>query len=631
MSTSEAALRPVSEANSSVPPSASRDDRRGAPGPRTGASAGNANLVDGKFAKRLVWINGLIPALVLGWDAIQGQLGINDVNYAIRTTGKLSIVFLTLSLLVTPLRKLTGWNPLIAVRRNLGLYGFYYALTHFSIFFAFDRDGSVGSTLTEIVERQYLWFGFGALLLMVPLAVTSTDGMVSRLGAKRWKLLHRLSYAVVFGAVVHFWLLVKSDLRQPKTFAAIFGAMILYRIAFHYVDLRRDLAAARKKATTAKAAAGASAPKKRKFWSGELRVARVFDETHDVKTFRFVSPDGGPLPFENVPGQYLSLALQIDGKRVNRSYTIASSPTRGAYCEISVKNVGYASGHLHRTLREGHAIKVSAPAGKFFFAGHEAKRIVLIAGGVGITPMMSIVRSLTDRCWTGDIYLVFANKTRVDIIFEHELAYLQKRFPNLHVRHTLSKEADPAWDGARGHITRELVEGLVPELKSGPVMLCGPDPMMTAMREMLVGMGVPDAEIHQEAFVSPPAAEEPATATAGAAAAASDGGAAATAVATATAVDAAEGADGAEGNVRFLRAGKTAELSAGLTLLEAAEEAGVDIAFECRSGICGQCKTKLVSGRVSMDVQDALTPADKAKGLILACQVRAAGSLVVDA
>jgi ferredoxin-NADP reductase/DMSO/TMAO reductase YedYZ heme-binding membrane subunit len=592
----------------------------GAQGPRP------ANLVDGKFAKRLVWINGLVPALVLGWDAIEGQLGVNDVNYAIRTTGKLSIVFLTLSLLVTPLRRLTGWNPLIAVRRNLGLFGFYYALAHFSIFFAFDRAGSVSSTATEIVERQYLWFGFGALLLMVPLAVTSTDGMVSRLGAKRWKLLHRLAYAVVLGAVVHFWLLVKSDLRQPKAFAAIFGAMILYRIAFHYVDLRRDLAAARRKAA---ARAGAAAPKKKRFWSGELRVARIFDETHNVKTFRFVLPDGGPLPFDHVAGQYLNLALEIDGRRVNRSYTIASSPTRGAYCEISVKRVGYASGHLHRTLREGDAIQVSAPAGKFSFAGHEARRIVLIAGGVGITPMMSIVRSLTDRCWTGEIYLLFANQTRADIIFEHELLYLQQRFPNLRVLFTLSKEADAAWTGARGHLTRELVEGFVPELRRGPILLCGPDPMMAAMREMLVGMGVPDAEIHQEAFLSP---ATPASTSLGPPLAAAldplDLGTAAPAAATA--VDPADAGDG-EGNVRFLRAGRTAELPAGLTLLEAAEEAGVDIAFECRSGICGQCKTKLVSGRVSMEVQDALTPSDKAKGLILACQARAGGSLVVDA
>jgi ferredoxin-NADP reductase/DMSO/TMAO reductase YedYZ heme-binding membrane subunit len=608
----------------------------------TEAIARPAHLVDARFAKRLAWINGAVPALVLAWDAYGGQLGVNGVNYAIRTTGKLSIVFLTLSLLITPLRRLTGWNQLIAVRRSLGLFGFYYGLAHFSIFFALDREASVDSTITEIIERQYLWFGFGALLLMVPLAVTSTDGMVSRLGAKRWKLLHRLAYVVVLGAVVHFWLLVKSDLRQPIAFAAIYGAMLLYRGVFHYVDLRRDLAAARKKAADAKAAgakaAGAgAASKKRKFWSGELRVARIFDETHDVKTFRFVAPDGGPLPFDHVAGQYLNLALEIDGARVNRSYTIASSPTRGAYCEISVKRVGHASGHLHRTLREGDTIKVSAPAGKFFFAGEAGgpQRVVLIAGGVGITPMMSIARSLTDRCWPGEIYLLFANRTRRDVIFERELEHLRERHPNLHVLLTLSQEPEGSgWEGKRGHLTREMIEGFVPELRRGPVLLCGPDPMMAAMRTALMEIGVPDAEIHQEAFLSPAAAASEATAaTAEAASVAGERGAAAvaTAVEPAEAGAGGEGSAGGEGNIRFQRAGKTAELPSGLTVLEAAEDAGVEIPYECRSGICGQCKTRLISGRVAMDVQDALTPADKAKGLILACQARGTGDVVVDA
>lgn len=589
------------------------------------ASAGAAPkpvpVMDPKFAKWLVIINGAVPAIVLGWDAYRGQLGVNDVNYALRSTGMLSLVFLMLSLVVTPLRRLTGWNQLIAVRRNLGLYGFFYAAAHFAIFFAFDRAGSLSSTFEEVYERVYLWFGFGALLVMVPLAVTSTDSMVTRIGPKRWKLLHRLSYAVVIGAVVHYYLLVKSDTRQPKAFAIVLGVLLLYRAVFHYVDLRRELTAAKEKAKAAKSAAGAPA-KKKKFWSGELRVARIFDETHDVKTFRLIAPDGGPLPFEHVAGQYLNLALEIDGKRVNRSYTIASSPTRAQYCEISVKRVGHASGHLHATLREGMTLKVSAPAGKFVFAGPEAQRVVMIAGGVGITPMMSVVRSLTDRCWTGEMYLLFSVRKRADIIFERELEYLKARFPNLHVLVTLTNDPEAAWDGARGQITREMIEELVPGLRGGPVLLCGPDPMMTAMRKLLVEIGVPDAEIHQEAFLSPAAAAEK---PAGDAAAASADAAAA----LATALEAGEGGD--VPNVRFLRAGKTADLPAGLTVLEAAEECGVDIPFECRSGICGQCKTKLVSGRVSMEVQDALTPADKSKGLILACQARAAGGLVVDA
>ena len=561
-----------------------------------------APLIDTRFAKRLVLLNGLVPALVLAWDAYRGQLGVNEVNYAIRTTGLIGLIFLTLSLAITPLRKLTGWSMLIAVRRNLGLYGFFYILAHFVIFFVFDRALSVGSTLDEIYERVYLWFGFGALVLMIPLAVTSTDAMVSRLGPRRWKLLHRLNYPIVAFGVIHFYLLVKADTTRPVAFGIAVGAMLAFRVGGHYFDLRREL-------KQAKAKRAIAAPVKKKFWSGELQVARIFQETPDVKTFRFTLPAGGPLPFEHISGQYLNIALMIDGKRVNRSYTIASSPTRHGYCEISVKRApnGYASQHLHDTVREGDRIKIGAPAGKFYFAGHESQRVVLIAGGVGITPMMSIVRSLTDRCWTGDIYLIFSVKKRHDVVFEQEIRELERRFPNLHVLVTLSDEPEAAWEGARGHVTQELIQKFVPHFKQGPVLLCGPDPMMTAMRKILVELGVPDAEVLQEEFVSPKAKPD---------------GSSEEAVA-----DVAEAADGA---VAFQRAGKSVEVP-GLTVLEAAEECGIAIPFECRSGICGQCKTKLVSGRVTMEVQDALTPADKAKGLVLACQARPVRDVIVDA
>lgn len=352
----------------------------------------------------------------------------------------------------------------------------------------------------------------------------------------------------------------------------------------------------------------AAAPKK--FWSGELVLARIFDETHDVKTFRFVHPDGGRLPFEHTAGQYLNLKLTIDGKRVNRSYTIASSPTRGHYCEISVKRSQFASKWIHENWREGMRIQISAPAGKFYFAGHEADRVVLIAGGVGITPMMSIVRSLTDRGWKGEMYLVFSVRKRNDIIFEQELAHLQQRYPNLHVKITLTNDPDAAWDGARGQIDAQLLAGFIPDFKRGPVMLCGPDPMMTAMRKLLVGMGIPDAEILQEEFTAPPPMSM---------------------AEAAAAEEVALPVDGQVPNVTFAKSDKKGEAPAELTVLEVAEECGVAIPFECRSGICGQCKTKLVSGKVQMEVQDALTPADRAKGLILACQARAARDVVVDA
>jgi glycine betaine catabolism B len=566
-------------------------------------------LVDNQFAKLLVIINVSVPAAVLLWDALHHQLGVNEVNFAIRTTGLLGLVCLTLTLAITPLRRLTRWQSLIAIRRNLGVAGFVYIAAHFLIFFWWDRERSVSSTFTEIVKRVYLWFGFGALVLMIPLAITSTDAMVSRLGAKRWKLLHRLMYPIVIAGVIHYILLVKSDIRQPVAFAIVVGALLLYRIVMNEVDLRLELAATHVKLQAAKAAG----PTIKKFWSGELKIARIFQETPDVRTFRFVNPKGGPLPFEHVAGQYLNLALTIDGKRVNRSYTIASSPTRNAYAEISVKRAqnGYGSKHLHDTWHEGDLVKVSAPAGKFLFAGPESDRIVLIAGGIGITPMMSVTRSLTDRGWTGEIYLVFSVRKRVDVVFQAELEYLEARYPKLHVLVTLTNDPETAWTGARGQVTADVLRGFIPDFKRGPVMLCGPDPMMTAMRALLVGIGIPDAEIHQEAFISPPAVAEQAMADASA--------------------DDPPLEDGATATVTFSKAGITAEVSGTSSLLEAAEDAGVAIPFECRSGICGQCKTRLVSGNVRMDSQDALTNQDRAKGLVLACQAHVTRDCIVDA
>ncbi|HEY5950873.1 MAG TPA: FAD-binding oxidoreductase [Kofleriaceae bacterium] len=543
-------------------------------------------FVDGKFLKQFVIACCLVPGALLIFDAYNGQLGVNEVNFAIRTTGLVGLVFLTISLAITPLRRVLSWPVLISARRNFGVFGFFYILTHFMIFWLLDREGSVSSTLHEIVTRSYLWFGFGALVLMAPLALTSFDGMVTRLGAKRWKRLHRLAYVAGIFGVVHYYMLVKADTTKPLVFAGVLGVLLASR----FIPTKKP------------------PPKRKRFWSGELELARIVQETHDVKTFRFVAPGGGELPFEHIAGQYLNLKLVIDGKRVNRSYTIASPPTRRDYCEISVKKAanGYGSKHLHETWREGQRIKISAPAGKFYFAGHESERIVLIAGGIGITPMMSVVRSLTDRGWRGDIYLIFSVRLVKDIVFRDELAQLQAAHRNLKVCYTVSGDPDAAWDGPRGNITRELIESFVPNLTRGPIMLCGPDPMMTAMRKLLVGMGIPDGEIHQEAFISPPMpkAGEPEP------------------------VD--EVPEGVR-NLEFARAGKRVALTNGLTVLEAAEECGVEIAFECRSGICGQCKTRLISGNVAMEVQDALTAADKTKGLILACQAVCTKDAVIDA
>jgi ferredoxin-NADP reductase/DMSO/TMAO reductase YedYZ heme-binding membrane subunit len=547
---------------------------------------------DGAFHKALVIVNGVIPFALMLFDAFGHRLGVDPVKAALHATGMLGFVFLLLSLAVTPIRRLTGWSRVVGVRRALGLYAFFYLSAHLVIFYVFDRAFSLPSTVHEILTRRYLQIGTAGYALLIPLAVTSTDAMVTRLGARRWKTLHRVVYLATALGSLHYYLLVKADLRQPLALAGVLALFLGYRVVQSGLDAR----SARRRAAL-------------RPWSGELRIQRIVQETSDVKTFRLVASDGGRLPFVHQPGQYLNLTLTIDGERVGRSYTIASPPTRREYCEVTIKRVGNgrASPYMHDALAEGSLIKVSAPAGRFVFTGAEADAVVLLAGGVGITPLMAILRYLTDRKWKGHIHLIFAARTRADVIFFEELGRLRGMFENLHVILILSNEDDPTWTGARGRISSKFLSEAVPRLTEPPIYLCGPDGMMQAARTLLGELGVPEPHIKTEVFVSPGAMRGPRAPRmlevfAG----------------TAT--------------VEFRRSMQMVEIPPDQTLLEAAEDVGIKIPFECRSGICGQCKTRLLEGRVSMEVQDALNPTDRSQGVILACQAHAAtASLVVDA
>jgi sulfoxide reductase heme-binding subunit YedZ len=185
---------------------------------------------DLRFAKLLVLVNCAVPAALLAWDAWHHQLGANPVNFAILTTGLMALIFLLLTLLVTPLRKISGWNWIIFSRRTLGLYAFFYALLHFLIFFFLDRQGSVSSTLSEMVKRKYLIVGSIGLFVMIPLAVTSTNAMIKRLGGKRWRALHRLAYVAAIAGALHYYMQAKKDVRQPLAFAAVLAVLLGYRL-----------------------------------------------------------------------------------------------------------------------------------------------------------------------------------------------------------------------------------------------------------------------------------------------------------------------------------------------------------------------------------------------------------------
>jgi len=185
---------------------------------------------DIRFGKLLVLINGAVPLALLVWDQWHHRLGANPQNFLILTTGMMTLIFLVLTMALTPLRKVTGWNWLIQFRRMLGLYAFFYGCLHFLCFFSLDRGFSVSSTLTEMVKRKYLIVGSTALLVMLPLAITSTNAMIKRLGGKRWRALHRLAYVAAVCGVIHFYMQVKADVRLPLVFAAVLAVLLGYRL-----------------------------------------------------------------------------------------------------------------------------------------------------------------------------------------------------------------------------------------------------------------------------------------------------------------------------------------------------------------------------------------------------------------
>jgi ferredoxin-NADP reductase len=254
----------------------------------------------------------------------------------------------------------------------------------------------------------------------------------------------------------------------------------------------------------------------------------------------------------------------------------------------------------------------------------------MIAGGVGITPLMAKIRYLTDIGWTGHIYLVFSVKTERDIIFRDELDYLRSRFPNLHVTVTLTRAEGSSGGWERGRITPELLNRVVPQISTRRVHICGPTEMTALTSQMLLDLGVPADSIKSESFTSPARA---ALVSGGVV----NGGVVSNGVVSRGLNEATTHHspltthDSPPATLTFARSRKSLPISARKTVLEAAEDLGVSLNYDCRSGICGQCKIKLLAGHVNMETQDALTPVDRANNLILSCQARCIDQVAVEA
>ncbi len=187
-------------------------------------------LLRHRWAKPLVFVLCLAPLVWLIWRGAAGMLGANPIEALVRGLGDWALRFLLIALAVTPLRQATGWSALSAYRRMLGLFAFAYVVIHLLSWVGIDQFFDWPTITGEIAKRLYITLGMAAVVLLMPLAATSTDAMIRRLGGRRWRVLHRLVYLIGPLAVIHHWMMVKKDLTQPMIHAGMLAALLGWRV-----------------------------------------------------------------------------------------------------------------------------------------------------------------------------------------------------------------------------------------------------------------------------------------------------------------------------------------------------------------------------------------------------------------
>ncbi|HET9271667.1 MAG TPA: iron-sulfur cluster-binding domain-containing protein [Vicinamibacterales bacterium] len=320
-------------------------------------------------------------------------------------------------------------------------------------------------------------------------------------------------------------------------------------------------------------------------------VLAALDETADVKTLRVARPAG----FDFEPGQFVPVRVTVDGRPHVRCYSISSAPQAAGYLEISVRRQGLVSTLLHATARTGATLAIGRPAGQFTYPAGDDRPLALIAGGIGITPLLSMLRHAVATDPGRPIVLLYSARARESLAFLGELKLIAERHPQVRIGVTLSQPgAAPPW--RTGRVDAAFVRQYVPHAAHTVFCLCGPAAMMTDVSALLAAEGVPASQIRFEQFETAVAATQlhappPAVSPAGAA---------------------------AQFRVRFATSGRTAEAGGSVTLLEAAEQQGVRIPSSCRAGVCQACRTRLTLGEADCR-SSVLDPEDRAAGFILPC------------
>lgn len=345
-----------------------------------------------------------------------------------------------------------------------------------------------------------------------------------------------------------------------------------------------------------------------------LVCCQTRQETHDVKSFFFRPLK--PTLFRFLPGQFVTLELSINGETINRSYTISSSPTRPDTISITVKRKpgGVVSNWLHDHMQIGTRISVLGPTGDFTCVHHPAKKYLFLSGGSGITPLMSMARSFHELAEDQDIVFVHSARTPDDIIFRHELnlmAFNQPHFKPAFICAQANAEQDK--NIFTGFLTLDSLKLAAPDFMEREVFTCGPAPYMAAVRDMLGGAGFDMRHYHEESFTFD---ELPAEVQAQ--------------VHTDEVADKDSATSAGTFSVDLSKSGVTVQCAPDQFVLDAARAAGLRLPSSCSKGLCGTCKTKLVSGQVDMKHGGGIRQREIDQGMFLPCCSKPLGNLVIE-
>jgi len=354
------------------------------------------------------------------------------------------------------------------------------------------------------------------------------------------------------------------------------------------------------------------------FWNPgehEALVCRaVRRETADVATFVLSAPV--PRRFVYRAGQFVTIEVTCAGVTYNRCYTLSSTPTRPDFVSITVKRVpgGPVSNWLHDHLRPGMPLPVTGAMGEFVREIEPSTKLLYLSAGSGITPLMSMTRAAMDAAEDPDVVFFHSARTPDDIIFRPELEYLGRLDRGVRTVSICEADCGEVWTGPRGRLTLEMMSEACPDFLERAIFTCGPAGYMTSVRTMLEVAGFDMARYHQESFsFETLSKDEPEVA--------KD---------VEESEPIARSATTTGFQVRFSKSGITIDCAPYDTVLSAARKGGMRLPSSCRQGVCGTCKSRLVSGTVDMKATGGIRPREIAQGLVLLCCSRPTSDLVVE-